>query len=65
MSRKSWGICWQGCNKWGEAPQEFKENRHFLKCECGNIMSLTHLDPKDAAYPEKDKINNITIVNQY
>lgn len=57
-----WGIC--RCGKWGIAPKEFKENKHFLKCICGNKMYLDRHDPKEAAYPDKDKIEITELINQ-
>jgi hypothetical protein len=61
-SDKRWGVC--PCGKWGEAPANFNESKHFLKCECGQLMYLDMFDPREAAYPEKDHITTITVVKQ-
>ena len=49
-----YGIC--DCGKWGDEPKGFDELRHFLKCECGQMMNLTRGNPKEAAYRDIDKI---------
>lgn len=52
-----WGQC-KACHKWGWAPREFDERRHFMRCSCGNVMYLvTHTDPvKELALRERDKV---------
>ena len=50
-----WGIC--DCGKWAIAPYTFRETTHFLKCpECGQIMYLSTISPKDAGYCPKDMV---------
>lgn len=50
-----YGIC-EKCNKWGEAPSDFRENKHFLKCECGSLMYLSRLNPREAGYQGRNKV---------
>lgn len=65
MRRKYWGICSnRECNKWGEAPENFKENRHFLKCgACGSKMYLDMHDPTEAGYNDRNKVT-VSIMGQ-
>lgn len=51
-----YGSC--ECGKWGEAPKEFRENKHFLKCPaCGKAMYLTVLiTPQAMGMKESDKV---------
>jgi hypothetical protein len=55
MSNKYWGVCTK-CYRWGWAPDIFKENKHFLKCECGAPMYLTIGNPTEAGYNERNKV---------
>jgi len=56
-----YGVC--ECGKWGEAPKEFRENLHFLKCKCGKLMYLQNMSPKEAGYRDSSKVT-ITFVKQ-
>ena len=56
-----YGVC--DCSKWGQAPLNFNEAKHFLKCECGKLMYLQIFDPREAGYRKEDEITP-TIVNQ-
>jgi hypothetical protein len=50
-----YGICTKD-GKWGEAPKEFDERKHFMVCTCGSVMYMTHQDPKGAGYRDADKM---------
>ena len=52
---KQYGIC-PSCHKWGDAPQDFDERYHFLRCSCGSVMFLNRTDPTEAAYRVENKI---------
>lgn len=55
-----WGIC-SHCNKWAEAPPEFNESKHFLKCgNCSALMYLDNLDPQTAGYRLENKTTATT-----
>lgn len=55
MNDKAWGIC-SHCNKWAEAPADFDESKHFLRCgNCNSLMCLDYNDPTTAGYREIDK----------
>ena len=51
---KRYGIC--DCGKWGEAPPEFNESIHFLKCTCSQPMCLDIHNPREVGYRESSKI---------
>jgi hypothetical protein len=55
-------VC-TACYKWSQTPAGFDERKHFVKCECGKNMYLTHGTPKEAAYPDRDEIK-ATLVQQ-
>lgn len=58
---QKWGEC--DCGKWGEAPSNFRESKHFLKCTCGKLMYLTIFNPKEVLRKDSDKITP-EVVNQ-
>lgn len=63
MSRNTqtrWGVC--DCGKWGEAPSNFRETIHFLKCSCGRPMYLDPHNPKLSGYRDSDKIDNVGVM---
>ena len=55
---KAYGVCSNNkCGKWGEAPADFNESKHFLKCgECNSPMFLDYTNPTVAGYREQDKV---------
>lgn len=53
----AFGTC-DKCNKWGDAPKDFRESKHFLKCpNCGNPMYLTRIfHPTTFGFKESEKV---------
>lgn len=50
-----YGIC--DCGKWGKAPNEFRETKHFMICECGKPMYLhINFNAKEYGFRESDEI---------
>lgn len=65
---KYYGVCknrktHSSGEAWGEAPENFDERKHFLKCPCGSTMYLDRHDPKKAGYRDKDKVI-VTVTKQ-
>lgn len=58
-----YGVC--DCGKWCDAPKEFNQTKHFMRCECGKLMILLIYNPSESGYIYKDsnKITNIKLVN--
>ena len=58
-----YGSC--KCGKWGIAPSNFRESKHFLKCpDCGEAMYLTILfGPKELGWKESDKVEITEFIN--